>query len=96
MPITTATATKRWQAESVCYAWWVPDSPLPCLRQQELIGEVQHHLIRLSDLARAEVEAVRSKDDKELLSIDKEIEATLGEKERSLGALREHRREHGC
>jgi hypothetical protein len=30
------------------------------------------------------------------MAIDKEIENTLGEKERALGALREHQREHGC
>jgi hypothetical protein len=31
-----------------------------------------------------------------MLAIDKEIETTIGEKERAMGALLEHRQAHGC
>ena len=71
------------------------DPALPCLRQQELIGEVQKYLIELSRLAREEAEVVKYKDGR-WLEIDKKIEQTLGDKERAIGALREHRETHGC
>ena len=68
----------------------------PCARQQELIEQVQRHLIRLSELAREEVGIVGPQGRTKWLAIDQEIERELGEKERSLGALQEHRKEHGC
>ncbi len=68
----------------------------PCTRQQQLIAEVQRHLIRLSELALQEASVITRKDDNTWLAIDKQIEHELGEKERCLGALREHREEHGC
>ena len=68
----------------------------PCTRQQELIEEVQRHLIRLSELAREEAGLIGSKDDTKWLAIDQEIERELGAKERCLGALREHRDQHDC
>ncbi len=71
------------------------DQPRACLRQQELIAEVQRHLVRLAQLARAESELI-SGDSEAWLEIDKEIELQIGEKERSMGALRQHREEHGC
>lgn len=58
--------------------------------------EVQDHLRRLAELAREEIEAINSKDETTWMKIDRQIEATLGEKERTLGALREHRSTHGC
>jgi hypothetical protein len=68
----------------------------PCVRQQELIEQVQQHLIRLSELARREASLVATEEEAVWLAVDKEIENELGEKERALGALREHQREHGC
>jgi hypothetical protein len=52
--------------------------------------------MRLSELARQEAEAVKNRNDETWLAIDKEIENELGRKERALGALKEHQREHGC
>jgi hypothetical protein len=68
----------------------------PCVRQSELVKETQHHLIRLSELAKIESEAIASRDENLILAIDRDIENTLGLKERALGALHEHRKEHGC
>jgi hypothetical protein len=67
-----------------------------CARQQELIAEVQSHLMRLAELAREEAAVIARKDDEMWLKLDQEIENELGKKERSLGALKEHRKEHGC
>ena len=67
-----------------------------CSRQEMLIAETQQHLMHLADLARQESAAIASRDENLILALDREIENTLGLKERSLGALHEHRNEHGC
>ena len=68
----------------------------PCARQQQLIAEVQRHLARLTELAHEEAEALQVSGSEKWLTIDREIEFELGEKERTLGALKGHREEHGC
>jgi hypothetical protein len=73
----------------------MPDAP-PCQRQQELMEKVQYHLIRIADLSRATAEAVANQNENLVRELDKQVESELGSKERALGALREHRREHGC
>ena len=67
-----------------------------CLRQEELVHETQRHLIRLAELAKQESEAIASRNESLILALDQDIENTLGLKERALGALSEHRKEHGC
>jgi hypothetical protein len=62
----------------------------------QLMTEVQQHLTHLAELARAEAEAISCKSDNTWLAIDREIEHAVGEKERSLGALKQHQNEHGC
>lgn len=57
---------------------------------------VQQHLVHLAELARAEAEAITSKSDNTWLAIDREIENVVGEKERALGAFKQHQTEHGC
>lgn len=68
----------------------------PCVVKQQLIDVVQKHLIRLSHLAKETAEALRRGDNGRVDETDREIERELGEKERAMGALREHSREHGC
>jgi len=70
--------------------------PSPCDVQQQLIAQAQEHLLRLGELARAEADAVANRSANLIMEIDREIERVLWEKERALGALYEHRREHGC
>jgi hypothetical protein len=67
-----------------------------CAEQQRLMKEVQCHLIRISELSRATVEAVAARNENLTRELDKQVEAELGEKERALGALRQHRLDHGC
>ena len=69
---------------------------LTCSRQEDLIAETQRHLIRLAELAKRESEAIATRDESLILALDQDIENTLGLKERALGALHEHRKEHGC
>jgi len=73
-----------------------PDVHESCPRKQQLIDEVQVLLQRLASLAHEETAAVGSGDDERMMQVDKEIETTIGEKERSMGALRAHRADHGC
>jgi len=74
----------------------VQKDPASCLRQQELVAETQRHLIRLAELAKQEAEAIATRDETLILALDQDIENTLGLKERSLGALHEHRNQHNC
>jgi len=67
-----------------------------CPRREALVDETQEALMKLADLARRQAEALRAGSDNLVMAIDHEIENTLGAKERALGALREHRQQHGC
>lgn len=65
-----------------------------CRRCDELSTAVDGVLEKLVSLTNEQVRAFRLRDDSYFMRIDKELELTLGLKERSIGALREHRREH--
>ena len=74
----------------------MPEGLSPCLRQQELIEDVQRHLMRISELSRATAEALAAGSEGLAAELDKEVELELGVKERAMGALYQHRKEHGC
>jgi hypothetical protein len=74
----------------------MPDLPLSCQRQQELMKKVQDHLIRISDLTRSIAQALANGNENLAAELDKQVDLELGAKERGMGALHEHRREHGC
>ena len=65
----------------------MPEKPCSCLRQQELIEEVQRHLIRISELTRTIAEALASGNEHFAAELDKEVDLELGRKERGMGAL---------
>jgi hypothetical protein len=67
-----------------------------CHRQLELMQNVQSHLVRLSELMQNIAEALESGGDNLAAELDKEVDREFGLKERAMGALQEHRREHGC
>jgi hypothetical protein len=68
----------------------------PCLQQQGLIAAVQDHLIRISELTRAVAEALKIGNENFAAELDKQVDVELGKKERAMGALHQHRKEHGC
>ena len=72
------------------------DTPSPCRRQQELVEDVQRHLIRISELTRAVAEALANKNENLAAELDRQVDLELGLKERGMGALHQHRKEHGC
>ena len=68
----------------------------PCLQQQKLMAEVQDHLIKISQLTRAVAEALANGNEDLAAELDKQVDLELGMKERAMGALHQHRKEHGC
>ena len=67
-----------------------------CPQKQLLMQRVQESLVSLSELTRGAVDALKKEDRDTVRRLDNEIETKLGEKERNMGALREHEAEHGC
>ena len=68
----------------------------PCAEQQRLMDCVQAHLMRIADLSRATASAIANRNENLTRDLDLEAEQEIGAKERALGALRQHRKEHGC
>jgi len=67
-----------------------------CETKSNLMQAAEDTLERLIRLARFQREALESGSEGTAAAIDQELEQTFGEKERRLGALYEHTREHGC
>ena len=66
-----------------------------CPEYDRLHAEVENILGNLAQVATLLLELFRSKDVNGV-HLDKELELTVGEKERSIGALRQHIKEHNC
>jgi hypothetical protein len=73
-----------------------PAPNVDCAIRDALIAEAEDNLLRLAELAKAEASAIRTQSHSVQLEIDLQIEHYLGEKERALGRLHQHRIEHGC
>lgn len=58
--------------------------------------KVQAALLKLAKIAREQSEALGRGDEKAVMTLDKELENSLGEKERLLGAFNQHVEDHGC
>ena len=67
-----------------------------CEECERLHGEVQDALVRLTHLTTAQLNAFRAGDHKTFMQLDKELETALGTKERTIGAMRQHKREHAA
>jgi hypothetical protein len=69
---------------------------MKCETYNELAGKVEVVLQRLVDTIEAQRGAFSGNDMWKFSQLDKVLEPTVGEKERVIGALREHQKEHGC
>jgi hypothetical protein len=69
---------------------------MACERQEELRQAAMKVLARIDALTEIQIQAMRDRDDEKLMDADKQLEAAYGEKQRSFGALLDHRNEHGC
>jgi hypothetical protein len=65
-----------------------------CKECERLRGEVQDTLSRLAHLITALLNAFRSENEATFMQLDKELENAMGTKERTIGAMRQHRKEH--
>jgi hypothetical protein len=68
----------------------------PCAEQQRLMAVVQGHLIEISKLTRATAEALANGNENFAAEVDKLVDIEFGKKERAMGALHQHRKDHGC
>ena len=67
-----------------------------CPERSRLSAKVNEILQELVELTKTQHEAFTSRDDAVFMRLDKTLELTIGRKERSIGALRQHQQEHGC
>jgi hypothetical protein len=67
-----------------------------CPEYDRLHAEVEGVLGNLAQVTTLLLELFRSKDLAGVHRLDKELELTVGEKERKIGALRQHVKEHNC
>jgi hypothetical protein len=67
-----------------------------CPEYDRLHAQVENVLGNLAQVTTTLLELFRFKDLEGVHRLDKELELTVGEKERSLGALRQHIKEHKC
>ncbi len=67
-----------------------------CPEHLRLMADAERILSELIDLMHRQREAISDQHTNTLLLIDQEIERKFSEKERAMGALQQHRREHGC
>jgi hypothetical protein len=67
-----------------------------CQEYANLQQELQLVLQTLSDLTKAMLDAFRANDRGAFSRLDKELETSVGRKERIVGALRQHIKDHKC
>jgi hypothetical protein len=67
-----------------------------CDRCRELSQQVDKILEKLTQVTSSQLTEYRRQNMSRFMALDKELELIVGEKERSIGELREHRREHGA
>ena len=67
-----------------------------CTEYDRLQKDVEAILDKLRELTTLQLEVFRSRDQPEFVRLDKQLELTVGEKERRIGALRQHSADHGC
>jgi hypothetical protein len=67
-----------------------------CAEYARLQTEVAVVLKALTAVTAQQLEAFQRHDQARFMQLDKELENTVGLKERTIGALRQHLREHKC
>lgn len=67
-----------------------------CAEHEELEGTVIEILRKVSAIATEQLRAFQENDRDRFKALDKALELTIGEKERRIGALRQHEVDHGC
>jgi hypothetical protein len=61
-----------------------------------LAKAVENCLSEIAETTDAQLKAFQNSDHNRVMQLDKHLELMVGEKERAIGALRGHMKEHGC
>lgn len=69
---------------------------MACAEYNELTKNVELVLERIAEIARKQRYALDTGNRAEFTRLDRELELALGEKERAIGAMTQHGRDHGC
>ena len=67
-----------------------------CEEYTRLAGVVETILSKLTQMTTRHLELFRAGDFSACRRLDRELESTIGQKERAIGALRQHMLEHKC
>jgi hypothetical protein len=67
-----------------------------CDERAKLEGQANSVLGKTREVDEAQLEVFQARNHKEFMRMDRELELTVGEKERTIGAVRRHIQEHGC
>jgi hypothetical protein len=67
-----------------------------CSTRDQLIVEAARTLDKIIELSDKLLDALQAVPPESLVGLDKDLENAMGAKERALGALAQHRNEHGC
>lgn len=67
-----------------------------CDERAQLERQANSVLEKLVRLTTAQLEVFQARDHTEFMRLDRELELTVGEKERTIGAVRQHIKEHRC
>jgi hypothetical protein len=73
-----------------------PTQTTRCPELTHLESEAGAVLQKLVKLTKAQLEAFQAHDHTEFMRLDKELELVVGHKERTIGAQRQHVKEHKC
>ena len=69
---------------------------MKCQEYDYLESEVEKALANLAQVTTLQLELFRARELKGVLRVDKQLENLVGEKERAIGALSQHIKEHQC
>jgi hypothetical protein len=67
-----------------------------CEEYERLESCVEQALAQLARVTTLQLELFRARNFPHVTRVDKELENMVGEKERAIGALRQHLKEHNC
>jgi hypothetical protein len=67
-----------------------------CVEYTRLEAEVEDCLKKLRDLTTLQLEVFRSRNYPSFARLDRELELAVGTKERAIGGLHQHAKEHKC
>jgi hypothetical protein len=69
---------------------------MDCPERDTLMRDVSLALSNIVNITRQHLQVLFGDDEAALMRLDRELENAVDEKERVLGALHQHRKQHGC